>query len=115
MDRVLLALLLTLLFSGCASDRVDWQARVGTYTQDRAITEFGPPDKSDRLSDGTIVDEWITNHAHTINAPEPYFLPPGAYVGPATPTYSETYVPNYYLQLTFGPDGKLKAWKEFAR
>ena len=77
MKRIVLALLATLLFAGCVTQTVDWQARVGHYTQDQAITDLGPPDKSAKLSDGTVVDEWLTQRSHVIVAPEPYFLPAG--------------------------------------
>ena len=76
--------------------------------------ELGPPDKSAKLTDGTVVADWLTHHAQTIVAPEPYFAPPGSYFGPLTPMHSETYVPARYLRLTFGADGKLKTWKELA-
>ena len=115
MKRLGLALLTVALLSGCVTQKVDWQTRVGNYTQDQAIADLGPPDKSAKLSDGTVVDEWLTSRAHVIVAPEPYFLPPGTYNGPATPNYSEVYAPDYLLRLTFGPDGRLKAWKQFAR
>ena len=104
-----------LLLTGCITPGVDWQARIGCYTRDRAIADLGPPDKSAKLSDGSVVDEWLTQRSHVIVAPEPYFLEPGGYFGPDTPGYSETYVPDYFLRLTFGPDGKLKAWRQFAK
>jgi len=109
------ALLAALLLAGCVTPRVDWQARVGEYTRDQAITDLGPPDKSAKLSDGTVVDEWLTQSSRVIVAPEPYFLGPGCYFGPDTPGYTETYVPAYFLRLTFAPDGKLKTWKQFAK
>ena len=115
MKRIALALLAAFLFAGCVTQKVDWQARVGQYTQDQAIMDMGPPDKSAKLSDGTVVDEWLTEPSHVIVAPEPYFLEPGCYFGPATPSYTETCVPDYFLRLTFGPDGKLKTWKQFAK
>jgi len=115
MKRLVLALLSMFLFAGCVTQKVDWQARVGQYTHDQAILDLGPPDKSAKLSDGTIVNEWLTSRGHIIVAPEPYFLEPGCYFGPATPSYTETYVPDYFLRLTFGPDGKLRSWKTFAR
>jgi hypothetical protein len=113
--RIALALVAALLFAGCVTQQADWQARVGQYTRDQAIMDLGPPDKSAKLSDGTVVDEWLTSRARVIVAPEPYFLGPGCYFGPATPSYTETYVPDYFLRLTFGPDGKLRSWKKFAR
>jgi hypothetical protein len=115
MKGIVPAFLLTFFVAGCATQEAVWQARVGNYTQEQAIADLGPPDKSGKLSDGTIVDEWLTSRAHIVAAPEPYFFPPGSYVGPATPTYTETYVPAHFLRLTFGPDGNLKAWKQFAR
>lgn len=113
--RALLVLLALVLSTGCVTKKVDWQALVGHYTRDQAITDLGPPDKTAKLTDGTVVDEWLTQSSRTIVAPEPYFLPHGSYFGPATPVYTETYVPAYFLRLTFGPDGKLKAWKTFAK
>ena len=101
--------------SGCVTQKVDWQARVGHYTRDQAITDLGPPDNSAKLSDGTVVDEWLTRSSTVVAAPEPYFLPPGSYFGPSTPVYTETYYPASFLRLTFGPDGKLKTWKSFAK
>jgi hypothetical protein len=115
MNRTVLTLLATILLAGCVTQKIDWPARVGQYTQDQAIMDFGPPDKSAKLFDGTVVDEWLTEHSRVIVAPEPYFLEPGGYFGPPTPTYTETYVPDYYLRLTIGPDGRLKAWKRFVK
>ena len=115
MKRMVLALLATLLFAGCVTGKIDWAVRVGQYTRDQAILDLGPPDKSAKLSDGTVVAEWLTQSSRVIVAPEPYFLPRGDYFGPATPGYTETYVPAYFLRLTFGPDGTLKSWKKFAK
>jgi len=115
MKWVLSVLSILILFTGCVTKQVDWQALIGHYTRDQAITDLGPPDKTAKLADGTIVDEWLTQSSRVLVAPEPYFLPPGAYFGPATPVYTETYVPAHFLRLTFGPDGKLKAWKTFAK
>ena len=111
------ALILALLaLSGCVTTpKIDWNARVGNYTYDQAVVEFGPPDKSATLTGGTVIADWLMRPARTITAPEPYFLPPGTYFGPLTPMYSETRVPAQYLRLTFGADGELKAWKEVAR
>ena len=106
--------LAALVLAGCVTQKIDWSARVGNYTYDQAIMELGPPDKSAKLTDGTVVADWLAHHAQTIVAPEPYFAPPGCYYGSFTPMYSETYVAARYLRLTFGADGKLKTWKELA-
>jgi hypothetical protein len=115
MKSIALAVLSALVFTGCVTQKIDWAARVGNYTCDQAVIEFGPPDKFAKLTDGTVVAQWLTQRAHTIIAPEPYFLPPGCYFGPLIPTYTETYVPDSYLQLTFDTGGKLKTWKKITR
>ena len=48
------------LLTGCATPRIDWQARVGHYTYDQAILELGPPEKSATLTDGSVVADWLT-------------------------------------------------------
>jgi hypothetical protein len=108
-------MLAALLLAGCVSPpKIDWKARVGNYTYDQAVAELGLPDKSTTLTDGTVIADWLTRRAQTVSAPEPYLLPPGTYFGPLTPMPSETTVPAQYLRLTFGPDGKLKSWRQIA-
>ena len=51
------------LLAGCAStNRAEWDARIGHYTYDDAVSEFGPPDKMARLTDGKLVADWITRY-----------------------------------------------------
>ena len=104
-----------LLLAGCVTQKIDWAARVGNYTYDQALMEFGPPDKSAKLSDGTTVAEWLTQRGQVIVAPGPYYVSPGCYFGPLTPMYSETYFPARFLRLVFDANGKLKTWKEIAK
>ena len=104
-----------LLLAGCVTPRIDWAARVGHYSYDQAVMEFGPPDKMAKLSDGTTVVEWLTQRGQVIVTPEPYFYGPGCFYNPVPPMYSQTYVPARFLRLTFAAKGELKAWKEFAR
>lgn len=107
--------LLAVALAGCVTaPRIDWAARVGNYTYDQAVTEFGPPDKSAKLSDGTTVAEWQERPEQVIVSPGPYFATPG-YFEPLPPMYSETRFPADYLRLTFAPDGRLKQFKKFAR
>ena len=108
--------LLAVVLAGCVTTpRINWAARVGNYTYDQAVAEFGPPDKTAKLSDGVTVAEWQERPAQIIVTPGPYFAPPGYYYGPFAPTYSETRFPADYLRLTFAPDGRLKQFKKFAR
>ena len=109
---VLLFLLLGV--AGCAAPRIDWAGRIGSYTHDQAVLEFGPPDKQARVEDGTLVAEWLTRRGHTV-VYSPYGYAP-CYYGPMYSAYLESYsYPDYYLRLVFGPDGRLKAWKNYAR
>jgi len=108
-------MLMALMLTGCVTQKVDWNGRVGNYTYDQAVMELGPPDRCAKLTDGMVVADWLTQHAQMVFAPEPYFAQPGIFFGPLTPMPTETYFPAQYLRLTFGTDGKLKTWKELAR
>ncbi len=115
-SRWTLAVLVALLVAGCATTKIDWASRVGTYTYDQAVLELGPPDKYAKITDGTIVAEWLTHRGYTyVYAPYPYpYYYPGWY-GPWYPGWVNAYTaPNYFIRLTFAPDGKLIAWKRFS-
>jgi hypothetical protein len=97
-----------LLLAGCATHRIDWSARMGSYTFDQAVTEFGPPDKQARLSDGKLVAEWISRYSggSTVAVGTGFYGYPGG-VGIVQTT------PNYYesrLRLTFATNNVLAAW-----
>lgn len=103
------------LLSGCASTpKIDWDSRVGTYTYDQAVLDFGPPTKEAKLQDGTVVAEWMTQRGYT----ETYYPGPAYYpyryrrYGYAGTAPVMTSSPDVFLRLTFGPDGILKAWKQ---
>jgi len=114
--KIVAASFAALLLAGCVTPKIDWAARVGNYTYDQAVMEFGPPDKMAKLSDGTTVAEWLAQRGQVIVTPEPYFIGPGCYYfSPLPPMYSQTYLPARFLRLVFGTDGKLKTWKEFSR
>src|SRR6187402_1669620 len=94
------------LAGGCASTKVDWNSRIGHVTFDEMVIEIGPPDKQARLQDGTMVAEWMTQRAmRTMTVVGGYY--PGTLYTPADVIYVDRYSPDYYLRLTFGPDGKL--------
>ncbi len=107
---------LGVLLGGCATTHIDWASRVGVYTYDQAVLEFGPPDKFAKLGDGTVVAEWLTQRGYAY-AYNPWVYSYGPYwYGPYYPGYYNVYSsPNQYLRLTFGTDGRLKEWKKFYR
>lgn len=102
------------VLAGCATQKTDWAGRIGSYTYDQAILELGPPDKQAKLDDGMIVAEWLTRRGYVYWSPA-FGSSPWSYYGPYYPAYVEGYAPDYFLRLIFGPDGKLKSWKKFAR
>jgi ABC-type uncharacterized transport system auxiliary subunit len=103
-------LALALLLAGCATHRVDWNTRVGSFTYDQAVVELGPPDKTAKLTDGQNVAEWISRYA----APSTVMVGGGFYPSPAGVSVVQT-SPSYYeshLLLTFGTNNVLAAWKK---
>ena len=107
---------LCFFLAGCASTRIDWNSRIGNYTYDQAVLELGPPDKSAKLSDGSTVAEWLTRRGYPGSGGMAY-----GYGYPYYHHYHEWYhyyepgSPDYFLRLTFGPDGKLQAYKRVTR
>lgn len=106
----LTAVTIVAIFAGCATQKIDWSSRVGTQTYQQAVIELGPPDKKEKLDDGTIVAEWLTHHGYVYSVPQtsPYW-----WNGPFYPDIESS--PNWYLRLIFAPDGKLRDWKRFAK
>jgi hypothetical protein len=100
------SLLLLLWLAGCATQRVDWAARVGHYTFEQAVADMGAPEKQDKQADGVMVAEWLLDRGYTVTEGGP------GSKGPFYPSYPKTYTaPSRYLQLTFGTNDQLAAWK----
>lgn len=101
--------LLLLLATACVTPpTIDWATRVGTHTFDATVKELGPPDKSATLTDGTRVAEWLVIRG-TSN-PSYHSFPDGRVL-----RTEGVRNPDRWLQLTFGPDGKLKESKRVWR
>jgi hypothetical protein len=98
------------LIVGCATSKIDWDSRRGQYTYDQAVLDFGPPDRSATLTDGTKVSEWLTYRGSSRGS----FSTFGGsyYSGPWIHHYQEPPSPDHYLRLTFGSDGKMKSWQK---
>ena len=99
-----------LVLVGCATSRVDWNARVGNYTYQQAVLEMGPPDRQAKLEDGTIVGEWLLNRGYTYVTGGPSVY--GPFWGSPATAYT---APSMYMRLTFGADGRLVGWKKTYR
>jgi hypothetical protein len=103
-------LLLALILAGCVTHRINWAGRIGNYTYDQAIEEFGPPDKQAKLTDGRLVAEWISryyNNSTVIVGAGLYGYPGGGGIIQTTPNYYES-----KLRLTFGTNHVLSAWSK---
>ena len=103
-----IVLLALLLLTGCATNKINWNSRLGTYTYDEAIIELGVPDRSATLTDGTVVAEWLQYRGQGIGTVHYY---PYSRIG----TYDVSQFPDSYLRLIFGPDKKLVKAEKFAR
>lgn len=115
MARAVLIMLAAFLLAGCATP-INWQARVGVYTYDQAVTDYGPPMAFATLSDRSTVAEWMTDRGAVVVTPGPYPYYGRGYWGPAYGGgYTATTFPAHFLRLTFAPDGKLKAWKQYSK
>ena len=114
--RVLVLLTLALVLSGCATNKINWTGRVGSYTFDQAVIDYGPPDKLATLNDGSIVAVWRTHRGHTyVHVTTGYGYYPWAY-GPYYSPFVDTYTsPDYFLRLVFGKDGVLKDYRKLVR
>jgi hypothetical protein len=110
--RALLLLLLPLLFLGCASSaNQKWNSRVGSYTVQQALKELGRPQKATAYKDGMQVAEWLTQMG-TRSSLRSRFGPAyssSAFDSSVLPR-DPPQIPDKYLRLLFGPDGKLVAW-----
>jgi hypothetical protein len=109
---VALAGAILLFVQGCkTTPKVDWNARVGSYTYDRAVTELGPPDKVAKLSDGTTVAEWVTGH----RSGSSFSFGTGMYSGHGGVAVGQTVGGGgglRFLRLVFGPDNRLVSWSK---
>ena len=109
----LILLLAALTLAGCATNRINWSERVGTYTYDQAVLEMGPPAKQATLGDGTLVAEWQTQRGYTQSHYVPYhgYGYHHRYYGPAFGPPVITQSPDVFLRLTFDANGKLMNWQ----
>lgn len=105
----ILSLTVALFITGCATNRVDWDTRVGSFTYDQAVVELGPPDKQAKLTDNQTVAEWISRYST------------GGAVGVGTGIYGGGVGGGYVIQpapiyresrlcLTFSTNHVLTAW-----
>jgi len=111
MKRLISILGLALVLTGCATARVDWNSRVGSYTYDQAVLDMGPAERSETLSDGTKVAEWMLSRGYargTMTSFGGYY----SYGYPGIHYYTEQPSPDHLIRLTFSKAGVLQAWRK---
>lgn len=64
------------MVTGCATQKINWAGRVGAYTFDQAVVELGPPDKQAKLTDGSVVAEWLTRRGNRQTVRHRWILSP---------------------------------------
>jgi hypothetical protein len=104
-------LLAITLVTGCATTNpVDWNSRVGHYTYNQAISEFGLPNRQVKLSDGKTVSKWFVQPpvGPRFNSGMSYYGNTGFGAGQTI----ETSHTDRVLQLTFGTNGTLIDWSK---
>jgi hypothetical protein len=99
------------LLAGCTTvPPVDWNSRVGNYTYDQAVAEYGSPTTQSQSNDGKVVAKWVTqqNTGASLNTGMAYYGSTGfagnQNAGPGHRART--------LQLTFGANGKLLEWSK---
>lgn len=100
----------TFLFGCATTSSVNWDKRIGTYSWEDAVAEFGDPDRVADLEGGVKAGEWI--QSRTTGIPPASATP--SYVRGETVNPNQTYgssAPDRILRLSFTPDGKLIDWE----
>ena len=104
-------LLAITLVTGCTTTKpVDWNSRVGHYTYNQAISEFGLPNRQTKLSDGKVESKWFVQPpvGPRFNSGMSYYGSNGFGAG-QTPGSGYN---DQMLQLTFGTNGTLIEWSK---
>jgi hypothetical protein len=105
-------MVLIFVVAGCkSSPKIDWNSRIGNYSYDQAVTELGPPDRKETLSDGRTVADWIErSHGGGFS----FGVGTGFSTGNAAVGVGQTVGTgprDHVLRLTFGPNTKLVSWE----
>jgi hypothetical protein len=114
----LLIIVIILLAGACASGSkinvsdAEWKDRIGTYTYEQALTEFGPPNVVGESGEGKTA-EWVIRQSLATSFS--FGLGRGSYgVNTATGVGVGTTVSpppsGEYLHLRFDKSGKLAEW-----
>ena len=103
-------LLAAVCFVGCTTTPpVDWNKRVGSYTYNQAVAEYGSPTTQNQAEDGKVVAKWIKPYGTgQLNTGMSYYGSTGFASGQNAEQVNQVRV----LQLTFDANGKLAEWSK---
>ena len=104
--KLIAATFILLLAAGCATKRVDWDSRMGYFSYDDVVLEMGPPENIAQLSDGSRVGDWLTFRGRGGRGGTVFLGHGYAY------QMNDFEDPDYYMRLTFNPEGRLTAAKQ---
>ena len=96
--------------AGCTTTRtVDWNSRVGHYTYNQALSDFGLPNRQIKLSDGQVESKWFAQPPVNPrpNSGMSFYGNTGFAANPPASGYNDQ-----MLQLTFDTNGVLAAWSK---
>lgn len=68
MKGIVVTMMAALILAGCATT-IDWNTRIGVYTYDQAVMDYGSPISQTTLKDGSTVVEWKTDRGEVVVAP----------------------------------------------
>jgi hypothetical protein len=96
-------------FVGCTTTPpADWNSRVGNYTYDEAVKEYGSPTLQTQAPDGKVVVKWVKpGGTGNLNTGMSYYGSTGF-----TAQNAEQANQVRVLQLTFDANGKLAEWSK---
>jgi hypothetical protein len=77
MKMIALTLVAALMLMGCVT-RSNWNTRIGVYTCNQAIMDYGRPISQTSLNDGSTVAEWMTELGNGLITPGPYVYSPSS-------------------------------------
>jgi hypothetical protein len=98
-----------IILAGCATQNGDWNRRVGNFTYQQAVNEFGPPAKQETLADGRITVEWVSRYNVSATSPE---MDSNFYEHSASLDHTDDATREGKLRLTFSTNNVLTSWSK---
>jgi hypothetical protein len=96
-----------LSLSGCSTER-EWNSRIGNYTYDEMVSDYGAALTATKSADGTIA-QWVVyrerEHGEDRHEASNFHHRPHRRSGPIWKT-------DYLYEMTFDSEGRLRSWRK---